>query len=77
MDIDYDLVVVGAGPLIDAECHVLGTDSKIIPGLYAGGEAAAGVMGERYVGGGNSIGATLTMGRVAGKTISREVKRLA
>jgi hypothetical protein len=37
-------------------------------------ECGAGVLGERYVGGGNSAANAITMGRVAGMTIGREVK---
>lgn len=69
-----DINLTGAGVRIDPECHVLGTDSRIIPGLYAAGECGAGVLAERYVGGGNSIANAITMGRIAGMTIGREVK---
>jgi len=67
-----DVNLTGAGMRIDAEAHVLDNDGKIIPGLFAAGEAGAGVLGERYVGGGNAVANALTMGRVAGRTVARE-----
>jgi len=66
------VTVTGAGPRIDRDAHVLNEAGDIIPGLFAAGESGAGVLGERYVGGGNSVANALTMGRVAGKTIARE-----
>jgi fumarate reductase flavoprotein subunit len=66
------VAVTGAGPRIDCAAHVLNEAGDIIPGLFAAGEAGAGVLGERYVGGGNSVANALTMGRVAGRTIARE-----
>ena len=66
------VVLTGAGPRIDPDAHVLDEAGDFIPGLFAAGEAGAGVLGERYVGGGNSVANALTMGRVAGKTIARE-----
>jgi fumarate reductase flavoprotein subunit len=66
-------VLTGVGPRIDPDTHALDEDGKVIPGLFAAGEAGAGVLGERYVGGGNSIANAITMGRVAGMTIGREL----
>jgi fumarate reductase flavoprotein subunit len=69
-----EFVLTGVGPRIDPDCHALDTDGRIIPGLFAAGEASGGVLGERYVGGGNSVANAITMGRVAGLTIGRELK---
>ncbi|MGE0383223.1 MAG: FAD-dependent oxidoreductase [Gammaproteobacteria bacterium] len=69
-----DVQLTGAGVRIDTGCHALDRAGRIIPGLFAAGESGAGVLGERYVGGGNSVGNALTMGRVAGRTIARELK---
>ncbi|MBA3053691.1 MAG: FAD-dependent oxidoreductase [Sphingomonadales bacterium] len=66
--------VASVGPRIDRAAHALDEDGRIIPGFYAAGEAGAGVLGERYVGGGNAVANALTMGRVAGMTIGRELK---
>lgn len=69
----YDVNLSGAGIKIDPEAHALNAIGDIIPGLFAAGESGAGVLGERYVGGGNSVANALTMGRIAGKTIAREL----
>lgn len=68
-------ILTGVGPRIDPDAHVLDEDGRIIPGLFAAGEAGAGVLGERYVGGGNSVANAITMGRVAGMTIGREIRK--
>lgn len=70
-----DVNLSGAGMRIDAKTHVLDNNGDIIPGLFAAGEAGAGVLGERYVGGGNSVANALTMGRLAGRTIAGECLR--
>ena len=56
------------------DAHALDEDGRVIPGLFAAGECGAGVLGERYVGGGNSVANAITMGRVAGMTVGRELK---
>ena len=66
-------VVASVGPRIDSGAHALDEDGQIIPGLYAAGEAGAGVLGERYVGGGNGVANAITMGRVAGMTIGKDL----
>lgn len=68
------LVLTGVGPRIDPDCHALDEDGRIIPGLFAAGESSSGVLGERYVGGGNGVANAITMGRVAGMTVGRELK---
>lgn len=66
--------VTNVGPRIDSGAHVLDPDGRIIPGLFAAGENGAGVIGDHYVGGGNSVANAITMGRVAGMTIGKELK---
>lgn len=56
-----------AGVRIDPDARVLGIDAHPIAGLYAAGETAGGVLGERYVGGGNYISNALVFGRIAGR----------
>lgn len=56
-----------AGVRIDPDARVLGTDGRTIAGLFAAGETAGGVLGERYVGGGNYISNALIFGRIAGR----------
>ena len=54
------------GLRIDGDGRVFDEDGAVIPGLFAAGEAAGGVMGPRYVGGGNSISNAIVFGRLAG-----------
>jgi fumarate reductase flavoprotein subunit len=54
------------GLRIDRDARVLDESGRPIPGLYAAGEAAGGVVGPRYVGSGNSYANCVTFGRVAG-----------
>lgn len=58
----------GTGVRIDTQARVLDKAGRFIPGLYAAGEAAAGIQGERYIGGGASIAAAVTFGRIAGRS---------
>ena len=60
-----------AGVRIDPDARVLRADACAIPGLYAAGEMAGGVLGERYVGGGNYIANALVFGRIAGRGAAR------
>jgi fumarate reductase flavoprotein subunit len=54
------------GLRIDRDAQVLSSSGRVIPGLYAAGESAGGVVGPRYVGSGNSYGNCVTFGRIAG-----------
>lgn len=56
-----------AGLRIDPDARVLRADQTVIPGLYAAGETAGGVLGERYIGGGNYISNAIIFGRIAGR----------
>ncbi|MFC9557495.1 FAD-dependent oxidoreductase [Rhodococcus sp. NPDC056960] len=56
------------GVRIDEDARVRSNTGTVIPGLYAAGEAAGGIMGPRYVGGGNAISAAIIFGRIAGRT---------
>jgi len=60
-----------AGLRIDPDARVLGADARPIAGLYAAGETAGGVLGERYVGGGNYIANALVFGRIAGQQAAK------
>lgn len=60
-----------AGLRIDPDAQVLGADAQPIAGLYAAGETAGGVLGERYVGGGNYLSNALVFGRIAGREAAR------
>ncbi|GAB3743246.1 FAD-dependent oxidoreductase [Nocardiopsis nanhaiensis] len=62
-----ELVCTHAGLEITSRADVLDGTGRTIPGLYAAGEAGAGVLGLRYVGGGNAVANAVTMGRIAGR----------
>jgi succinate dehydrogenase/fumarate reductase flavoprotein subunit len=80
---DYDVIGSGlgghsaassaAGLEVDAEARVENEADEPIPGLYAVGEAAGGIVG-KYLGGGNTLGAALIFGRIAGRHAMRHVK---
>ncbi|MGO4385095.1 FAD-dependent oxidoreductase [Specibacter sp. RAF43] len=61
-----ELVCTHTGLQIDENARVHNQFGEPVEGLYAAGEAAGGVLGERYVGGGNSVAHALTFGRIAG-----------
>jgi fumarate reductase flavoprotein subunit len=63
------------GLRIDVDGRVYNTTGAVIPGLFAAGEAAGGVMGPRYVGGGNSISNAIIFGRLAGAAAGRPERR--
>lgn len=54
------------GIKIDTDTHVLDTDGKIIPGLYAAGEVTGGIHGSNRLGG-NALADITVFGRIAGK----------
>ena len=59
------------GVEIDTQARVLGTDGKIIPGLYAAGEVTGGIHGGNRLGG-NGIVDFVVFGRIAGTTAASE-----
>ncbi|SFW79024.1 FAD-dependent oxidoreductase [Amycolatopsis australiensis] len=70
-----ELVCTHAGLEIDGTAAVLDARGERVPGLFAAGEAGAGVLGPRYVGGGNAVANAITMGRVAGRTATHSPSR--
>jgi succinate dehydrogenase/fumarate reductase flavoprotein subunit len=62
-----ELVVTHYGMRIDQDTAVLDPAGAPISGLFAAGEAGGGILGPRYVGGGNAISNAITMGRIAGR----------
>lgn len=54
------------GMRIDRDAQVLHESGRAVPGLFAAGESAGGVVGPRYVGSGNSYASCVTFGRTAG-----------
>ncbi|WP_020501360.1 FAD-dependent oxidoreductase [Sciscionella marina] len=67
-----ELVCTHAGLRIDGAARVQDTAGRTVPGLYAAGEAAGGVLGQRYVGGGNSVAHAVVFGYIAGKQAAKE-----
>ena len=61
-----ELAVSHAGIEIDADAAVRDGRGRRVPGLYAAGEAAEGILGARYVGGGTAIANAIVNGRSAG-----------
>jgi fumarate reductase flavoprotein subunit len=59
------------GLRIDRDAQVLAESGMPIPGLFAAGESAGGVVGPRYVGSGNSYANCVTFGRIAGASAAR------
>lgn len=70
-----ELVCTHAGLEIDGAAAVLDARGERVPGLFAAGEAGAGVLGPRYVGGGNAVANAITMGRVAGRSATHSPSR--
>ncbi|NKR45198.1 FAD-dependent oxidoreductase [Rhodococcus hoagii] len=69
-----ELVCTHAGVEIDGNASVLDRTGRPVPGLFAAGEAGAGILGLRYVGGGNAVANALTMGRIAGMNAARTAR---
>mgnify|MGYP003575923467 CR=1 FL=1 len=61
---------------VDREAQVQDTADAPIPGLYAVGEAAGGVVG-KYLGGGNTLGAGAIFGRIAGRNAMQRARTQA
>ncbi|RJO79191.1 FAD-dependent oxidoreductase [Nocardia panacis] len=70
-----ELVCTHAGLEIDAAASVLDRTGAPIRGLFAAGESGAGILGLRYVGGGNAVANALTMGRIAGRNAAGAAPR--
>lgn len=66
--------VSACGLRIDRDARVLGVDGHPIPGLFAAGETTGRVIGEFYVGSGNSLTNAATFGRIAGVSAATEVQ---
>ena len=59
------LIISQTGLQIDSKARVIDRFGRIVPGLFAAGEAAGGLLGPHYIGG-CALASALTMGRRAG-----------
>lgn len=66
LPIYYGTLGTNGGPRINEHGQVISLRGKVIPGLYAAGNAAMGVLGPAYPGAGGTIGPALTFGYLAG-----------
>lgn len=73
----YDGVLGTAGGMLtNGVGQVLRMRGGMVQGLYAAGNAAAGIFGQAYPGGGSAIGPALTFGYLAGESLAaRDSKR--
>jgi fumarate reductase flavoprotein subunit len=62
------LCLTSKGLRIDPSARVLSGEGVPIPGLYAAGECTGGVLGDVYMGSGNSYANCVVFGRTAGST---------
>ena len=62
------------GPRTNTKGEVLNVRGQVIPGLYAAGNAMAGVSGPSYWGGGTTIGLAMTWGYICGINAAKEAK---
>ncbi len=61
------------GPRTDPDARVLDVDGRIIPGLYAAGNAMASAMGMTYGGAGGTLGPAIVFGYLAGRDAAARV----
>jgi 3-oxosteroid 1-dehydrogenase len=59
------------GPRTDGDARVLHVDGSVIEGLYAAGNAMAGVTGKAYGGAGGTLGPAMVFGYRAGLAVTR------
>jgi fumarate reductase flavoprotein subunit len=68
------VALTSAGLRIDPDAAVLDRVGRPIPGLFAAGECTGGVLGEVYMGSGNSYSNCLVYGRIAGASAARRAR---
>ncbi|AMN47572.1 fumarate reductase flavoprotein subunit [Steroidobacter denitrificans] len=62
------ICLTSAGLRIDSETRVLNVGNRPVPGLFAAGETVGGILGDCYIGGGNSVTNAIVFGRAAGRS---------
>ena len=68
------------GVAVDADGRVLRDDGSVIPGLFAGGGAAAGISGRAGAGGyasGNGLLTAIALGYLSGQAAAARLKDAA
>jgi fumarate reductase flavoprotein subunit len=65
------IAVTFVGPRIDPDARVLRPDTSTIPGLFAAGECTGNILGDTYIGTGNSVTNCVVFGRTAGWSAAR------
>lgn len=70
------LGLTGTGLRIDPDARVLATTTAPVDGLYAAGECTGGVLGDVYMGSGNSLCNCLTFGRIAGRSAAASARAI-
>ena len=75
LPIYYGALGTNGGPRINENGQVYDLRGRLILGLYAAGNVAAGVFGPAYPAGGATIGPAMTFGYLAGKAVAREPSR--
>lgn len=68
----YGALGTNGGPRINEHGQVISVRGKVIPGLYAAGNAAMGVLGPAYPGAGGTIGPAMTFGYLAGIHVGQQ-----
>lgn len=66
------VAVTAVGLRIDSSARVIDDLGRPVQGLYAAGECTGGVVGETYVGSGNSITNAFVFGRIAGRSAAKK-----
>jgi fumarate reductase flavoprotein subunit len=66
------VAVTAVGLRIDRSARVIDDLGRPVQGLYAAGECTGGVVGETYVGSGNSITNAFVFGRIAGRSAAKK-----
>ncbi len=69
------ICLTSTGVRIDARTQALDERDQPIRGLFAAGETTGGVLGDRYIVGGNSIANAIVFGRIAGHSAALETRR--
>jgi fumarate reductase flavoprotein subunit len=62
------IAMTSVGMRIDVDAHVIDQVGRTIPHLFAAGECTGGVLGDIYVGSGNSFSNCIVFGRAAGRS---------